>query len=373
MKIKDIALSAAYVGQSVVKAICVGAQEVWSAVKYIVFKDKVVEQICATNFGDGNGLTEEDAAKVTSIGTVFTGNTDIETFEELENFTSVKALGVWGDYSKGTFKGCTSLKRVTLPPSVISLLFDTFYNCSSLTSVGSMENVTRVEERVFVGCPLEDDLYMPNLELWKSSSLGSSRMKKVLNVGKITSFSIVFSGQAYLEEVNVPSTASSIIAEAFYNCKNLRTINISHVREIGFNAFSQTPALKIPIHIEELETIGIYCFNTSGITEITSLGRVTRIPQWCFRLCRSLTKAVLPSTLTSMGSGVFNEDSALKEVIIYAVTPPALDGSIFDNTPSTMSIYVPDQSVQAYREASVWSAYADRIKPLSQYVEPTNE
>ena len=39
MKIKDISLSAAYVGQRVVKAICVGAQEIWSAEKY----DQIVE------------------------------------------------------------------------------------------------------------------------------------------------------------------------------------------------------------------------------------------------------------------------------------------------------------------------------------------
>ena len=82
MKIKDIALSAAYVGQRVVKAICVGAQEIWSAVKYIVFADPVVEQICVANFSsDGIGVLTEDAAKVTDIGTIFNGNTEITSFD----------------------------------------------------------------------------------------------------------------------------------------------------------------------------------------------------------------------------------------------------------------------------------------------------
>ena len=32
-------------------------------------------------------------------------------------------------------------------------------------------------------------------------------------------------------------------------------------------------------------------------------------------------------------------------------------------------IYVPDNSVDAYKAATNWSQYADRIKPLSEYVE----
>ena len=87
MKIKDIALSAAAIGERVVKAIAIGAVEVWSAIKYIVFKDPVVEQICVSNFSsDGVGVTEEDAAKVTSIDTIFRENTEIVSFDELQYF-----------------------------------------------------------------------------------------------------------------------------------------------------------------------------------------------------------------------------------------------------------------------------------------------
>ena len=37
--------------------------------KYIRFEDPVVEQICATNWGDGTGITIAQAAAVSSIGT----------------------------------------------------------------------------------------------------------------------------------------------------------------------------------------------------------------------------------------------------------------------------------------------------------------
>mgnify|MGYP000472681990 CR=1 FL=1 len=33
-----------------------------------------------------------------------------------------------------------------------------------------------------------------------------------------------------------------------------------------------------------------------------------------------------------------------------------------------MIIYVPDDSVEAYKTATNWSNYADRIRPISEYV-----
>ena len=69
-------VNAAYLGSKVLTAIAAGATKLWETVKkYIVFKDPVVAKICAENWGDGNGITPEQAAAVTDIGTVFKGNT----------------------------------------------------------------------------------------------------------------------------------------------------------------------------------------------------------------------------------------------------------------------------------------------------------
>jgi hypothetical protein len=77
--------------------------------------------------------------------------------------------------------------------------------------------------------------------------------------------------------------------------------------------------------------------------------------------------------LTKIGNKTFNGCINLKKVVMNAYTPPTLGDNVFAGTHADLAIYVPDHSVTAYREASGWSAYADRIKPLSQYVEPTNE
>lgn len=75
---------------------------------YIKFADPVVAQICADNWGDTVGITPEQAEAVTSIGTVFSGNTDIQTFDELVKFTQVTTLVA------NAFKGCANLYRADL-------------------------------------------------------------------------------------------------------------------------------------------------------------------------------------------------------------------------------------------------------------------
>lgn len=77
-------------------------------VRYIKFADPVVAEICADNWGDKVGITKEQAAAVTSIGTVFKGNTKIETFDELNFFTKVSEI------SSNAFNGCSNLNSIDL-------------------------------------------------------------------------------------------------------------------------------------------------------------------------------------------------------------------------------------------------------------------
>lgn len=75
---------------------------------YIRFADPVVQEICATNWGDGVGITAEQAASVKTFGNVFQYNEEIETFDEGQYFT-----GYNGTHNS-TFRGCKKLRKVTL-------------------------------------------------------------------------------------------------------------------------------------------------------------------------------------------------------------------------------------------------------------------
>jgi hypothetical protein len=50
---------------------------------------------------------------------------------------------------------------------------------------------------------------------------------------------------------------------------------------------------------------------------------------------------------------------------VHAVSPPRLLGTgVFDSTNPSLIIYTPAGSVDAYKTASVWSDYADRIQAI---------
>ena len=84
-----------------------------------------------------------------------------------------------------------------------------------------------------------------------------------------------------------------------------------------------------------------------------------------FAYCANIKRIELGENVTSIENSAFYQVNTAY-VIIRETTPPSLEASNFSGN---TTFYVPDESVTAYREASGWSAYADRIKPLSEYVE----
>ena len=80
----------------------------------IIFADKDVKKRCVglwdTN-GDGE-LSHEEVAAVTTIGTVFQNNTDIEFFNELKHFSGLTAL------EANAFSGCSNLCNIAIPANL---------------------------------------------------------------------------------------------------------------------------------------------------------------------------------------------------------------------------------------------------------------
>lgn len=240
---------------------------------YIEFEDPAVEAICVANWSsDGIGLTKEDAAAVTSLGSVFNRNSEIATFNELgKYFTGVTSL------SNAVFYNATNLRNVDLD-NVVTLGSEVFSGCTQLESVGSLGKV--------------------------SSISGNSQFR-----------------ETSIRELNAP-LLPSIPGSMCNRCYSLVTVNCPSATSVGGAAFYGCSAL---LHVN----LG----NDLSVIEKEAL----------------------------MGC------TALQDVIIRATTPPTLNAaSAFANT-NDCPIYVPDASVDAYKAADVWSTYADRIRPISEY------
>lgn len=139
----------------------------------------------------------------------------------------------------------------------------------------------------------------------------------------------------------IPSSVTTIGVEAFIGCRLLVSEDLSNITSIGVNAFS-------------------YCTN---LTAVTLSNNLTIINEGVFKYS-SLISISIPSSVTEIGSYAFENCTSLTSVTINATTPPTLGRfRTFDNT-NDCPIYVPSESVDAYKAATNWSSYASRIQAI---------
>ena len=105
----------------------------------------------------------------------------------------------------------------------------------------------------------------------------------------------------------------------------------------------------------------------TGLTSITIPNSVTEIQNRAFDYCTGLTSITIPSSITNIGNQVFDGCTSLIEVIVEVTNPNniTLGDDVFRNT-NNCPIYVPSGTADAYRAASKWSTYANRIKDISE-------
>lgn len=176
-----------------------------------------------------------------------------------------------------------------------------------------------------------------------------------------------FRSASFITSIQFGSCIDTIGEQALLQAASLSgTVDIpSNITTIEEEAFSFCNASAYTLH-EGLVTIGIGAFSFNDITSINIPNSVTDIGSVAFSYCPALTGVTIGSGVTHIGHGAFDtgQDIKITSMIINAVTPPTLDGeggrTFFGDYP----IYVPAASVNAYKAASGWSAYASRIQAI---------
>lgn len=124
-----------------------------------------------------------------------------------------------------------------------------------------------------------------------------------------------------IESVTLPSSVTAIEQQAFYGCDNLKSINLSNVKSIGTEAFTNCPSLTDNIDLSSVEMIserglaGTY-FKTMNLPKCTD------IRDSAFEDC-TMQKIVLNSA-KNLGSNAFKNCKNLE--MIYAPKVKGFDG-----------------------------------------------
>ena len=146
---------------------------------------------------------------------------------------------------------------------------------------------------------------------------------------------------------------------------------------IGGSAFNGCPLLG-EIAFQNATTVGTQAFRGSTIAKIKLPSVETMAAssnyEGIFSYCKNLVLVDLGENCSSIGNESFGRFVGTSgnniTIICRASTPPSLGGAIINKGwvfATIGEIYVPDESVEAYKTATNWSAYANIILPLSQY------
>ena len=259
----------------------------------ITFADANVKDLCvapATGWdtnGDGE-LSYAEAAIVTSIGTVFKGNANIQSFNELEHFISLTAI------DEQAFRNCSNLAEITIPEHVASIGSRAFWNCPALATVHfnainctSMYNVINEENH---------SVFMSSLTSHPLTNLTIGN-----SVQHIPDYA--FRGCNQIQSLDIPASVTTVGDHAFYGCTSLETLTIG-VDTIGEYAFYGCTSLEELTLGEGVAFIGSYAFCDCTNLEILTIGG-GEIDGFGFYGCTSLEELTIGEGVTSIGGSAF--------------------------------------------------------------------
>ena len=152
---------------------------------------------------------------------------------------------------------------------------------------------------------------------------------------------------------------------AFYKLSGCKSITIPpSVTDFGNNAFSGSSSLNsVTIDYASNATLGGYQFYNLPITSLTIGSHPTKIGSRMF-IGAKLTTLVIPSNISYIGTSAFYNCTGLTSITVESTTPPTLDSRDSFNNTNNCPIYVPPESVDAYKAASDWVNYKSRIQAI---------
>lgn len=252
------------------------------------------------------GINEEAFLGCTSLKSVLLPDSMVyigaSAFADCENLTSVtfgdELLGI----GSGAFYNCKNLVRVSFPDSVMFINEEAFSGCLKLSDITLPDGIQDIDSNAFY-----DTAYYNNNSNWEND---------VLYLGNY----LIKCKTSFTGECNVRPGTKAIVNEAFKECKELTAVTIpGGVTTIGARAFS-------------------YC---SKLVSVEIADTVTSIGISAFVNCVSLTDVDIPDSVTELGNSAFNNCTGLKSVSLgNGIT--FIDNHTFYNCSSLSSIVIPE-------------------------------
>lgn len=196
----------------------------------------------------------------------------------------------------GAFSGCTSLKSINLPESLMIIGDSTFSGCTNLEITSLPENLEYIGSHAFEGCQQLTSVKVPD------------------TVKKLKPYT--FARCYNLKKVILPDHFTHAESYLFFSCLKLNEINMEIFDTIGDNAFNGCISIN-QLHLHEgLVEIGDYAFKGCiGLNSLVLPESLKVLGAGAFDSCKNISSIRFPEALDIIGDGAFRECESLNEVI----------------------------------------------------------
>jgi len=214
-----------------------------------------------------------------------------------------------------SFRDCSGLTSITIPNKVTNIGVSAFYGCTSLTSVTIPSSVTSIGSEAFYGC--------------------SSLTSVVIGDGVTTIGGSAFAFCSSLTSINIPNSVTNIVNTAFQYCSDLTSIKV----EGGNSKYDSRDNCNAIIETASNKLIA-GCQNTIISNSVTSIGKNA------FQGCMGLTSIAIPNSVTNIGQSAFFDCNNLTSVYITDLTAwcnikfESNNSNPFSNSHSTFHLYL---------------------------------
>lgn len=251
------------------------------------------------------------------------------------------AIGLSNSY----FEFCTSLETVVLGENINQIGDLAFFGCAKLKNVNLPEGITFIGHSAFTGCESLTDIKLPStLTHIGDYSFTNMGLTKIVIPKSVEEIGVEGVSNWLLKEIVIEDSTTPLTmrhpddASVFMNCKKLENAYVG--RDINTDAFHGSESLKA----------------------ITFGNDVTAVHASFCEGC-PLERLILGSSVAQIGEYAFSafweESAKLNTIYCYATTPPVCaDSNVFNNiNKTTCKLYVPEESIDAYKVANVWKEF----------------
>lgn len=262
------------------------------------------------------------------------------TFLGCKNLKVVKLSNNVSVISSGAFESCVSLEKIELPSNLKEINANLFSHCANLENVYIPSGIEKIDSRAFLDCPKISLIVDSKNEVYKTIQNGKGLISKdgkilVSYFGKNSSISIyanfteiaenAFYENKNLRTIQIPSTIKKIGENAFYGCKNLQIVDIESIGEWNKIEF-------VNIYANPLNYAKSFRLNGNLVKGLAFGSSVTEIKDFAYSGYKGLLSVTFGENIVSIGKEAFADCTNLR-TIKNLTDSIRIDSTSFRNVP----------------------------------------